>query len=119
MESLAKQITLKHLVIHNQKMIALKFYPDKVIHALVKELPNPKWSEIHQVVLIPNTKQNLDRIFNLFKGVAWINTNQFFTNRPINKGNESLSIDSWRKRIPRDGYRLCPEEYLEKLELRN
>lgn len=68
-----RQITLKHLLINEQKMIGLQFYADKVIHALVKELPNPCWSEKYQMVYVANTKQNLDVIFQKFRGVAWVN----------------------------------------------
>ena len=32
-------INLKHLLIDNQKQIGLQFYPNKVIQALIKELP--------------------------------------------------------------------------------
>ncbi len=73
-----KHITLKHLLIGNQKMIGLQFYPDKVIQALIKELPNPKWSNEFSMVYINNTKENLDQIFDKFRGVAWVdgpNTN--------------------------------------------
>ncbi len=45
-------ITLKHLLIENQKQIGLKFYPNKVIQALIKELPNPKWSNEFGMVYI-------------------------------------------------------------------
>ena len=62
-----KQITLRHLYIDNQKMIAIQFFPDKVIQALIKELPDVKWSGKDQMVIIPNTKENLDAVFNIFK----------------------------------------------------
>jgi len=113
-----KQITIKHLCIDGQKMIGLKFYPDKVIQALVKELDNPRWSNQHSMVLVLNTKNNLQSVFDKFKGVAWINCNQFFTNRPVNNGNEQLSVDQFRKRIPKEDWRFCPEEFYQKLEIR-
>jgi len=37
-----KNILLKHLIINEQKKIGIKFYPDKVVQALIKELPNVK-----------------------------------------------------------------------------
>ena len=40
MQLISKHITLKHLLIHNQKIIGIQFYPDKVIQAFIKELPN-------------------------------------------------------------------------------
>ncbi|WP_367591556.1 hypothetical protein [Aquimarina sp. 2201CG1-2-11] len=76
--NLTKHITLKHLLINNQKMIGLQFYPDKVIQALIKELPKPKWSSRYQMAYIVNSKANLDRIFNTFKGGCLDSWESFF-----------------------------------------
>ncbi len=65
---------------------------------------------------IHNPKSNLGIIFNIFKGVVWINYNRFLTNKPINTKNESIDVDWFRKRKTAPEYRLCPEEYLLKLE---
>lgn len=113
-----KSITLYHLMIDHQKMIGIKFSPDRLIQNLVKGLPDPKWSERYNMAYIPNTKANLGIVFNTFKGVVWINYNRFFTNRPVNTKNESVDVSWFRNRTPAPGYRLCPEEYLLKLELK-
>ncbi len=113
-----KQITLKNLYIQEQKMIGIKFYPDKVIQALIKQLPNVKWSTIYGMVVLPNNKENLTKIFSLFRGVCWINCGHFFTNKPVKRGNEKLSVDSYRKRPIKKDWRYCPEEFYLKLELR-
>lgn len=105
-------------MIKDQKMIGIKFTPDKLIQGLIKSLPGPKWSEQYNMAYIPNTKGNLGIIFNTFKGLVWINYNRFFTNRPINTGNETVDVEWFRKRTPVPGHRPCPEEYLLKLELR-
>ncbi len=118
MEPMTKNITLKHLLINEQKKIGLLFYPDKVIQALIKELPGIKWSPKYGMVTIPNNTKNLTLIFEKFKGVCWINCGHFFTNKPIKVGNEELSVDSFRKRAPKKDWRYCPEEYYQKLELR-
>lgn len=73
MKSSHRQITLKHLLIGQQKMIGLQFYPDKVIQALVKELPSPRWSETYRMVYHTNSKENLEAVFRKFRGVAWVN----------------------------------------------
>ena len=78
MSSQKKNITLKHLLINGEKKIGLKFYPDKVIQALIKELPTPKWSKEFSMVYLPNTPKITDLIFSKFKGVAWINSGNFF-----------------------------------------
>ncbi|GAB5475721.1 MAG: site-specific integrase [Maribacter sp.] len=105
-------------MINNQKMIGIKFSPDKLIQNLVKGLPNPKWSKRYNMAYIPNTKANLGVIFNTFKGVVWINYNRFLINKPVNRKNETVDVAWFRKRKPITDYRLCPEEYLLKLELK-
>lgn len=113
-----QHITLKHLLINEHKMIGLKFYPHKVIHALIKELPTPKWSERYNMVYLPNNQENLTKIFNKFKGAAWINCNHFFPNKPLHRENGPIDIDYFRKRKVKPGCRTCPEEFYRKLELR-
>lgn len=99
-------------------MIGIKFYPDKVIQALIKGLPNVKWSEKYGMVVLPNKRDNLTLIFNTFRGVCWINSHSFFPNKPINDNNEELCIDSFRKRTPKKDWRYCPQEFYQKLEIR-
>ena len=105
-------------MINNQKVIGIRFAPDKVIQALIKSLDSPKWSPKYHLVYIPNSKENLAQLNNTFKGVAWINYNRFLTNRPINTGNEKVDADWFRHRSLPDNYRRCPEDYLLKLELK-
>jgi site-specific recombinase XerD len=116
-----KNISLKHLLINNQKMIGLKFYPDKVIQALIKTLPGIKWSKEYDMAYFSNNKINFDLIYKTFKGVAWIDGKYFFTNRPLHdpvNQHKRFSIQSYRDRTVEVGYRTCPEEYLLKLELK-
>ena len=114
---LTKHITLKHLLINNQKMIGLQFYPDKVIQALIKELPNPKWSREFAMVYIIHTKENLNHVFEKFRGVAWINGNAFFKEKII-RDNESVDVNWYRNRTKTASYTYVPEAYLQKLELK-
>lgn len=113
-----KSITLKHLLIKKQQCIGLKFNADKVIQALVRELPSPKWSKKFNMPYILNTKSNQTLIFNKFRGVAWINCNYFFKDKIINHSNEKIDVAWFRKRNLKDNYRQCPEVYLKKLELK-
>ena len=105
-------------MIKNQKMIGIKFSPDRLIQGLIKGLPNPKWSKEYNMAYIPNTRGNLGIIFHTFKGNVLINYNRFLTNRPINTSNENVDVEWFRKRKAIPEYRLCPEEYLLKLELK-
>jgi len=113
-----RQITLKHLVIDNQKMIGIQIQPDKVVQALIKQLTGPRWSNQFQMVYLPNTAANLASIFNTFKGEAWVNCAHFFPNKPINHGNEPLTVDHYRKRKPIKNWKYCPEDFYQALELR-
>lgn len=112
------QITLKHLLLDNKKMIGIKFYPNRVVQLLLKELPNIRWSDQYDMAYIDNTPVNLQLIFDKFRGVAWINCTYFYPNRAINNGNEMLCVDHYRKRKLPPNYRRCPEAYMAKLELR-
>lgn len=112
-----KHITLKHLLIDGQKQIGLKYYPDRVIELCMASLPGICWSNKFGMRYIPNTKQNLELLFKTFRGVAWLNCNSFFSNKPILR-NEPLTIEYYRKRRLKEGYRPCPEEYFQKLELK-
>ena len=102
----------------DQKIVGLQFFPDKVIQALVRELPSIRWSEQYNMAYLPNCPANLDKIFNTFRGVAWVNCSHFYAKRPANGSTEPLSIDFFRKRRVKHGKRLCPEPFLQKLELR-
>ena len=113
-----KKIELRHLVIQSEKQIGILFYPDKLIQALIKTLPNIKWSKEFNMVYIKNNKENLNNIFNTFKGVAWVNCNKFFTNRPANKENDIINLDVYRKLPTKENFRKCPEDFLKKLEIK-
>lgn len=112
-----RNITLKHLLIKNEKMIGLQFYPDKVVNALMKQLPDIKWSKQFNLAYIKNTKKNIGIIFKTFKGIAWINGNLFFKEKAI-KNNKNVSVDSFRNRKKPNASRVVPEDFLLKLELK-
>ena len=114
-----KFIVLKHLLIENKKFIGLKFNSDKVLNSLIKELDGIIWSPEFNLYCLPNSKINLDAIFNLFRGVAWINTNYFFERSNSKKLDEDFDVKWFRKRQKPTGYKCCPESYLEKLELKH
>ena len=113
-----KSITLKHLSIDNQPCIGLQFRANRDLHEKVNLLPNVKWSENYQMYFVPNTKENIQLIYKVFKGVAWINGNYFFHNKPLaNKtGNTNFNREDHSKFSSQA--RLCPDDYLEKLELK-
>jgi site-specific recombinase XerD len=113
-----RSVTLKHLLIKEKRYIGLQFNTDKVIHALIKQLPNVKWSNSFNMAYILNNKQNLDQIFNIFNGVVWVNCNYFFDKSNVKETNEPIDITWFRKRQLPGNYRVCPTNYLDKLELK-
>ncbi|WP_339629677.1 site-specific tyrosine recombinase/integron integrase [uncultured Maribacter sp.] len=113
-----RSVTLKHLLIKERRYIGLQFNTDKVIHALVKQLPDVKWSNSFNMAYILNNKQNLDEIFKIFNGVVWVDCNQFFDRNIAKEHNETIDITWFRKRELSATYRVCPLSYLDKLELR-
>ncbi len=113
-----RSVTLKHLLIKEKRFIGIQFNTDKVIHALVKQLPDVKWSNSFNMAYILNTKENLDQIFNIFNGVVWVNCNYFFDRSIVKETNEPIDITWFRKRKLPSNYRVCPTSYLDKLELR-
>ncbi|MBA6153853.1 site-specific tyrosine recombinase/integron integrase [Gelidibacter maritimus] len=113
-----RSVTLKHLLIKEKRYIGLQFNTDKVIHALVKQLPEVKWSNTYNMAYIVNNKNNLNKIFQIFNGVAWVNCNHFFDKKIIKQNNEDIDITWFRKRQLPTTYRVCPTNYLDKLELK-
>ena len=61
-----QKITLKHLLIRGEKKIGFQFYPNKVLNAMVKSLPEVKWSKEFNMAHIPNEKQNINLILSTF-----------------------------------------------------
>ncbi len=98
-------------------MIGIQFHPDKVIQALIKELPNPKWSKEFSMVYITYTKENLHQIFEKFRGVVWVNGNSFFKEK-ILRDNQAVDINWYRNRAKTTSYNYVPEAFLTKLELK-
>jgi len=98
-------------------MIGLVFPPNKLLQKLMRTLPSIKWSKKYNIVYVINSPENLTQIFDTFKGIAWVDTRLFFTDKP-QTGNQELNIDYYRKRKLGKNYRPCPESYLLKLELK-
>jgi len=109
------RITLKHLFIKGEKKIGLQFYPNKVLHALVKGFPSVRWSNTYSMAHLPNTKENLDLIFNTFRGVAWVNCN-YFLGKATGHNEEKISLDDYRNRLVKVGVEYCPNIFYDTLE---
>ncbi|MEJ1242316.1 tyrosine-type recombinase/integrase [Chryseolinea sp. T2] len=105
-------VTLRHIIVDGQKAIGMQFYPNKVIHALVKTL-KPRWSNPDHMVFLLNSETNLNSIFRTFRGVAYVNAKYFFRNKPVRKGAEPTDLGELRSKCGPGG---CPAAYLDLLE---
>src|SRR5687768_14438016 len=93
-------ITLRHLVLQGKKYVGMQFYASKVIHLLIKTLDSPKWSQEYSMVYILNTPENVNSIFNTFKGVAYINCRYFYKNKPIFTHSVPVDLSSLKTKPP-------------------
>lgn len=113
-----RYVTLKHLMVGKEKRIGIQYLADKVLDALVNDLPGVGWSEEFGMNHIKNTAENLDLVFKTFRGVAWINCNHFYPRSSFGRKGEAADIQALRNREAVEGKRSCPESYLAKLELK-
>ena len=115
---LNKTITLKHLLIREEKQIGIKFHPNKMIQTVIKGLPDVKWSDKFGMAYLKNSPKNLTLIFEDFNGIAWINCAHFFPKNKVKTNNNPVQVNDFRKRVLPVNYRACPDTYLQKLELK-
>jgi integrase/recombinase XerD len=118
MEPSFGNITLKHLLINEQKQIGIQFHPNTRITKLLETITDLHWSEAFSLHYISNTKENFSALFTTFRGIAWINGAHFFEGKVKKKHNDEITLDSFRNRHPKKGYRFAPKEYFEKLEFK-
>jgi site-specific recombinase XerD len=92
--------------------------PEKVLNALVEQLKEAFWVPEYRMHALANTPTNVKLIFRLFKGVAYVNGQYFFTKKPLKGKIEAEDISSLRHRKLPENYRACPAAFLDKLELK-
>jgi integrase/recombinase XerD len=111
-------ITLRHLLIDSKRSIGIQFQPSAPIQALVNSFEDMRWSDEYNMAFIGNTNENFDRIFEIFKGIAWINCRYFTRNKPLQQGLEEVDLSSVRHRPVTGRLPTCPEEYIRLLEIK-
>lgn len=112
-----KYINLHLIYLDKTQWIGINFLHDEDILKVLKNFNICRWSSKHQMALVPNTNEYRNLIYKRFKGIAWINGNKLYKKqRAINE--QIPDINSYRKRKLPLGYRTCPEEFYQKLELR-
>jgi len=103
------------LQIKGEHFIGLQFYPDKIIQALVKQLPGVTWSTRNRMAVIPHSQENVRLIFNTFRGIAWVNGQQFFSIK--GQQNPNTPDKKEYRSTAENPQGICPRTYIEKLEL--
>ena len=111
-----KSVTLKHLLIDNEKKIGLQFYPNLVIQNILKTIPELEYSKEFGMYYLPNQGHFVQQIFSLLKGIAWVN-GQYFFNQARQTDNAALKLSDYVKKERPQGYKFCPENYIQKLEI--
>jgi len=76
-------------------MIAISFTKNESILNILNQLKESKWSTNKDYVYLPNTRDNLKKIFDCFKGVVWIDSSSFFTNQSKNPGISKKPVVSF------------------------
>ncbi len=109
-------ITLKHLMIKGEKQIGLRYESNKLIEQILKGVDGIQWSEDFGMPYLKNSKENFKNIMDTFRGVAWINLQQF-TGNSKGHGNQINSLKDLRSRDLPEEWRVCPKSYLDRLEL--
>lgn len=117
MKPQVRQITLRHLILNSVNYIGLEYNADATISQLLTGFTDLKWDEESRLSYIKNTKENLDKLFLLFKGVAWINGKYFYTNKPINTAIKEPNFDKLKSKTKVKDIISCPTVYIEKLQL--
>jgi len=108
-----RRIHIYHLFIGKSRQIGLKFLKDKVIDIVISNWACARWSEYHGMMYVPNTKENLNRIYKDFKGIAWIDSQHFFNQK--NRKASSERINCYKSLVRYTELGPCPESYLNKL----
>jgi integrase/recombinase XerD len=111
-------ITLHHLYIENSKCIGISFSQNKTLSTLVRSLPHAKWSKTHNMFYVNNTKNILNQILSMFRGIAWVNCQYFFKKTNAKELDEIRDTTWIDKRTLETTYIKCPEIYIEKLKLK-
>jgi site-specific recombinase XerD len=111
-------ITLRNLLIEREKCIGLQFDPSTAIHTLVQSLGEVRWSEAYGMHYVPKSDDALSKLFELFRGVAWVNCRYFLRNSPVRKGAEEVDLTYLRDRPATEALPSVPPEYIRLLEIK-
>lgn len=118
MQRYSRHISLNHLLIDGEKRIGLQYNADQIMQTLVDSLEGKAICEHTGLLHIANCKENIDRLFSTFRGVAWINGQNFFERRN-HRGHEPANLQQLRKRKLPKGHLRAPASFYDMLTLKN
>ncbi|MFN8576740.1 MAG: site-specific tyrosine recombinase/integron integrase [Candidatus Sericytochromatia bacterium] len=74
-----KNVKIEHITIDGINKIKLIFIYDTEIINAIKNIQDAKWNKQNNCWLLGNNRINLKNIFKALKGIAWIDTTNFFS----------------------------------------
>jgi site-specific recombinase XerD len=90
-------VRLHHYTTPEGSMIAVSFPMTEPCKTLVKKLSGRRWCSLNKWIYVKNTVENLKEIFNIFKGIAWIDGREYFS-RGAECNTEVRIINSIKKK---------------------
>ncbi len=105
-----KVVHLKRLYHRGASRIGLVFPYDEELITVVKSI-NAQWSQANKCWYLTNNPTNLKRIFQAFKGKAWVDKEEFFNHR------QSSSFSSQQREEVKPK-RDCPASFIKKLTMK-
>lgn len=119
MNTTTRCITLRHLIFDSEKYIAFEYIADNTVNTLLNTFQDLKWSEQFNMSYINNNKENIQKIFTLFKGIAWINLKYFYKDKPINTSLPEQNFAQLKEKCALSiKLRKCPPEFVDKLQVK-
>jgi len=119
MKTTARCITLRHLILASEKHIAFEYNADNAVNTLLHTFKDLKWNEEFNMFYIYNNKENIQKIFSIFKGIAWINLKYFYKDKPVNTSLPEQNFTKLKEKCAVSvKLRKCPAEFVDKLQVK-
>ncbi len=78
-------------------MIAISFPMTEPYKSIVKQLTGRRWCEVNKWIYVKNTPGNLKEIFDRFRGIAWVDSRDFFNQSPEQSADVQITNNIQKK----------------------
>lgn len=97
-----KKIYLESLTHKDKSIIALKFVYDEQLKNIIKSIEGSKWSKTKNCWYFENNKDNLAKLFDAFKNIAWLDLSKL--QKPISaiEIEKKPELKFPKKEVPQD-----------------